>query len=40
MTTMQKIFVLENTEIRQTGDGNTYGVTHVLAKTTNYMKLH
>nr|XP_022304788.1 uncharacterized protein LOC111111887 [Crassostrea virginica] len=31
---------MENTEIRQTGDGNTYGVTHVLAKTTNYMKLH
>ena len=40
MAAMQKIFLIEDTEVRQTGQGKTYGVVFALAKTTSYRKLH
>ena len=38
MDAMQKIFIIEDTEVRQTAQGKTYGVVIALAKTTR--KLH
>ena len=40
MDAMQKIFLIEDTEVRQTAQGKTYGVVFALAKTTSYRKLH
>ena len=40
MDAMQKIFIIEDTEVRQTAQGKTYGVVFALAKTTSYRKLH
>ena len=36
---MQKMFLIEETEVRQTADGRTYGVASALAKTKRYRKL-
>ena len=36
---MQKMFLIEETEVRQTADGRTYGVAFALAKTKRYRKL-
>lgn len=35
-----KIFVLEKTETRITQENRQYGITHILAKTSNYQELH
>ena len=40
MDAMQKIFLIEDTEVRQTAQGKMYGVVFALAKTTSYRKLH
>ena len=40
MDAMQKIFLIEDTEVRETAQGKTYGVVFALAKTTSYRKLH
>ena len=37
---MQKIFVLEDVDVRQSGEGKSYGVTSALAKSSNYKQLH
>ena len=37
---MQKIFVLEDVDVRQRGEGKSYGVTSALAKSSNYKQLH
>ena len=37
---MQKIFVLEDVDMRQSGEGKSYGVTSALAKSTNYKQIH
>ena len=37
---MQKIFVFEDVDARQSGDGKSYGVTSALAKSSNYKQLH
>ena len=37
---MQKIFVLEDVDMRQSDEGKSYGVTSALAKSTNYKHLH
>lgn len=34
------MFVLEPTEVRVGMEDKTYGVTHVLAKSTDYNRLH
>ena len=39
MGAMQKMFLIEETEIRQTADGRMYGVASALAKTKRYRKL-
>ena len=35
---MQKIFVLEDVDVRQSGEGKSYGVTSAIF--TNYKQLH
>lgn len=37
---MQKIFLIEDVDIRSNHEGRTYGVTYVLAKTTSFKQLH
>ena len=37
---MQKIFVLGDVDVKQSGEGTSYGVTSALAKSTNYKQLH
>eukprot|EP00105_Crassostrea_gigas_P002262 XP_011414729.1 PREDICTED: uncharacterized protein LOC105319042 [Crassostrea gigas] len=37
---IQKVFLLEPTEERKNASGKTYGVTCVLAKSTNYSQVH
>ncbi|XP_062622254.1 uncharacterized protein LOC134283795 [Saccostrea cucullata] len=37
---IQKIFILENTDVRTKSTGEIYGVTGVLAKSTNYSQIH
>ena len=37
---MQKIFVLGDVDMRQSGESTSYGVTSALAKSTNYKQLH
>ena len=37
---MQKIYVLEDIDVRQSGEGKSYGVTAALVKSTSYKQLH